>query len=115
MRPPLGSACLKGTPLTTASTSVLRRTLTATAVAGSTAALVLAGISSASAHVGVTPDKTTANSYALLTFGIPHGCEKSGTTKVTITLLVPAPGRGTGSARPQGTGAVRDGHGCRCR
>jgi uncharacterized protein YcnI len=47
---------------------------------------MLAGISGASAHVGVTPDKTTANSSALLTFGIPHGCEDSGTTKVTITL-----------------------------
>ena len=70
----------------TVSTSLLRRTLTATAVAGGTAALMLAGISGASAHVGVTPDKTTANSYALLTFGIPHGCEESGTTKVTITL-----------------------------
>ena len=65
---------------------VLRRTLTATAVAGGTAALMLAGLSGASAHVGVTPDKTDANSYALLTFGIPHGCEDSGTTKVTITL-----------------------------
>ncbi len=70
----------------TVSIPVLRRTLTATAVAGGTAALMLAGISGASAHVGVTPDKTTANSYALLTFGIPHGCEESGTTKVTITL-----------------------------
>ena len=70
----------------TFSLPVLRRTLTATAVAGGTAALMLAGISGASAHVGVTPDKTTANSYALLTFGIPHGCEESGTTKVTITL-----------------------------
>lgn len=70
----------------TSSIYVLRRTLTATAVAGGTAALMLAGISGASAHVGVTPDKTTANSYALLTFGIPHGCEESGTTKVTITL-----------------------------
>jgi uncharacterized protein YcnI len=70
----------------TSSIPVLRRTLTAAAVAGGTAALMLAGISGASAHVGVTPDKTTANSYALLTFGIPHGCEESGTTKVTITL-----------------------------
>lgn len=66
--------------------SVLRRTLTATAVAGGTAALMLAGISGASAHVGVTPDKTAANSYALLTFGVPHGCDTSGTTKLTITL-----------------------------
>lgn len=63
-----------------------RRTLSATAVAGGTAALMLAGITAASAHVGVTPDKTDANSYALLTFGIPHGCDESGTTKVTITL-----------------------------
>lgn len=47
---------------------------------------MLAGISGASAHVGITPDKTTANSYALLTFGVPHGCEASGTTKITITL-----------------------------
>lgn len=70
----------------TASTSLLRRALTATAVTGGTAALMLAGMSGASAHVGVTPDKTTANSYALLTFGIPHGCDESGTTKVTITL-----------------------------
>ena len=66
--------------------SVLRRALSGTAVAGGTAALMLAGISGASAHVGITPDKTTANSYALLTFGIPHGCDTSGTTKVTITL-----------------------------
>jgi uncharacterized protein YcnI len=63
-----------------------RRALSATAVAGGTAALMLAGVTAASAHVGVTPDKTDANSYALLTFGIPHGCDGSGTTKVTITL-----------------------------
>lgn len=67
-------------------TSAIRRSVTATAVAGGTAALMLAGMSGASAHVGVTPDKTDANSYALLTFGIPHGCDESGTTKVTITL-----------------------------
>jgi periplasmic copper chaperone A len=70
----------------TAHKSTLRRTLSATAVAGGTAALMLAGISGASAHVGVSPDKTSANSSALLTFAIPHGCEESGTTKVTITL-----------------------------
>lgn len=64
----------------------LRRTLSATAVTGGTAALMLAGITGASAHVGITPDKTAANSYALLTFGVPHGCDASGTTKVTITL-----------------------------
>jgi periplasmic copper chaperone A len=66
--------------------SVLRRTASVAAAAGGTVALMLAGISGASAHVGVTPDKTSANSYALLTFGISHGCEESGTTKITITL-----------------------------
>lgn len=67
-------------------TSSLRRTLSATAIAGGTAALMMAGLAGASAHVSVTPDKTTANSYALLTFGVPHGCDTSGTTKLTINL-----------------------------
>jgi uncharacterized protein YcnI len=66
--------------------SPLRRALTSTAVAGGTAALMLAGISAASAHVGATPDTTAANSNALLTFAIPHGCGESGTTKMSITL-----------------------------
>ncbi|UVJ40225.1 YcnI family protein [Arthrobacter sp. CJ23] len=64
----------------------LRRALSATAVAGGTAALMLAGLSAASAHVGIDPNKTEANSYALLTFGVPHGCDTFGTTKMTITL-----------------------------
>ncbi|MEW9872260.1 YcnI family protein [Arthrobacter sp. HS15c] len=67
-------------------TTTLRRTLTTAAAAAGTAAILLTGATGASAHVGVTPDKTAANSYALLTFGIPHGCEESGTTKVAITL-----------------------------
>lgn len=67
-------------------TSSLRRTLSATAIGGGTAALMMAGLAGASAHVSVTPDKTTANSYALLTFGVPHGCDTSGTTKLTINL-----------------------------
>lgn len=67
-------------------TPFLRRTLTAAAATGSAAALLLAAAGGAAAHVGVTPDKTSANSYALLTFGIPHGCDGSGTTKVSITL-----------------------------
>ncbi|TLM74972.1 YcnI family protein [Pseudarthrobacter sp. NamB4] len=67
-------------------TPFLRRTLTAAAATGSAAALLLAAAGGAAAHVGVTPDKTSANSYALLTFGIPHGCDGSGTTKVAITL-----------------------------
>ncbi|CAM3230740.1 hypothetical protein PSET11_00874 [Arthrobacter ulcerisalmonis] len=66
--------------------TLIRRTLAATAATAATAALLLAAAGGASAHVGVTPDKTSANSYALLTFGVPHGCEESPTTKVAITL-----------------------------
>jgi periplasmic copper chaperone A len=67
-------------------TPALRRTLETAAATASAAALLLAAAGGASAHVGVTPDKTDANSYALLTFAIPHGCDTSGTTKVAITL-----------------------------
>ena len=67
-------------------TSLLRRALSTSAATGAAAALLLTGAAAASAHVGVTPDKTDAGSYALLTFGIPHGCDTSPTTKVTITL-----------------------------
>jgi uncharacterized protein YcnI len=67
-------------------TTALRRTLTPAAAAAGAAFLLLSAATGASAHVGVNPDKTAANSYALLTFGIPHGCEESGTTKVAITL-----------------------------
>ena len=66
--------------------SSLRRALSATGIAGGTAALMMAGLAGASAHVSINPDKTTANSYALLTFGVPHGCDTSGTTKLTINL-----------------------------
>ncbi|MGX1162458.1 uncharacterized protein YcnI [Arthrobacter sp. SLBN-100] len=67
-------------------TSTLRRTLQTTAATGAAAALLLAVAAGASAHVGVTPDKTDAGSYALLTFSIPHGCDTSATTKVAIRL-----------------------------
>ncbi|GAA3319231.1 YcnI family copper-binding membrane protein [Arthrobacter ramosus] len=66
--------------------SSLRCALSATGIAGGTAALMMAGLAGASAHVSINPDKTTANSYALLTFGVPHGCDTSGTTKLTINL-----------------------------
>ncbi|MDQ0729530.1 YcnI family copper-binding membrane protein [Arthrobacter sp. B1I2] len=67
-------------------TPFLCRTLTTSAAVAGSAALLLAAAGGASAHVGVTPDKTDAGSYALLTFGIPHGCDTSPTTKVAITL-----------------------------
>ncbi|MEA3551699.1 YcnI family protein [Pseudarthrobacter sp. C1] len=67
-------------------TPFLRRALKTSAATGGAAMLLLAAAGGAAAHVGVTPDKTSANSYALLTFAVPHGCDGSGTTKVAITL-----------------------------
>ncbi|MFD5278594.1 YcnI family protein [Pseudarthrobacter sp. NPDC058362] len=67
-------------------TPSIRRFVAATAATGGAAALLLSMAGGASAHVGVTPDTTDAGQYALLTFGIPHGCEEAGTTKVAITL-----------------------------
>lgn len=49
-------------------------------------ALSIGGALAASAHVSVSADKTTAGSYALLTFGVPHGCDGSATTKVAIRI-----------------------------
>ncbi|NGM15097.1 YcnI family protein [Verrucosispora sp. WMMA2044] len=40
----------------------------------------------AAAHVTVSPSVTTAGSYTVLTFGVPHGCDKSATTKVSIKM-----------------------------
>nr|WP_245827878.1 YcnI family protein [Sinomonas mesophila] len=47
---------------------------------------MLAGAGAASAHVGVDPSTTEAGGYALLSFGVPHGCGSSPTTKVAISL-----------------------------
>lgn len=53
-----------------------------------TGALAVVGLTAgaASAHVTVTPSTTTAGAYTVLTFGVPHGCEGSPTTKVSIGL-----------------------------
>jgi uncharacterized protein YcnI len=40
----------------------------------------------ASAHVTARPDTTAAGAYALVTFGVPHGCEGSSTTRVSIEI-----------------------------
>ena len=60
-------------------------TLTALSIAGAVALAVAAPLS-ASAHVGVEPSNTAAGSYSLLTFAVPHGCDASSTTKVTIDI-----------------------------
>ena len=72
------------------STSLLRAAARATARTGvlvaGIGALTLGGALAASAHVSVSPDQTAAGSYALLTFGVPHGCDGSPTTKVAIKI-----------------------------
>lgn len=60
------------------------------------AVLVVAGALPAAAHVTVSPDTTDAGAYALLTFAVPHGCDGSPTTKVTINL----PDEGIGPVTP---------------
>jgi len=64
----------------------MRKTLRAVGAASLTAGLVVVGAGAASAHVTVTPDTTEAGAYALLTFGVPHGCGDSPTTTVSIQV-----------------------------
>ena len=40
----------------------------------------------ASAHVTITPSTTAAGAFAVLTVSVPHGCEGSPTTRVTISM-----------------------------
>lgn len=55
-------------------------------IAGGVAVLSVAGALAADAHVSVSADTTAAGSYALLTFGVPHGCDGSATTKIAIKI-----------------------------
>src|SRR5690625_1593978 len=49
-------------------------------------ALTFGGTTAANAHVGLTPRNTEAGSYTVLEFGIPHGCDGSSTTEVSIQI-----------------------------
>ncbi|MGN7701647.1 YcnI family copper-binding membrane protein [Cellulosimicrobium sp. 22601] len=64
----------------------MRKTLRAVGAAALTTGIVVVGAGAAAAHVTVTPDTTDAGAYALLTFGVPHGCGDSPTTKVSIQV-----------------------------
>jgi periplasmic copper chaperone A len=67
--------------------SVVRRRVAQLGVVALTAVGWMAlSASSASAHVTVTPSETAAGAYTVLTFSVPHGCEKSATTKVSIKM-----------------------------
>lgn len=63
-------------------TTARRVTLSALAAAG----LVALGTVSASAHVTITPSTTVAGATAVLRVEIPHGCEESATTGLTIRM-----------------------------
>lgn len=64
----------------------LRRALRLAAGTAGAALLTLGLATGASAHVTVTPGEATADSYAVLTFGVPHGCDGSATTEVAIQI-----------------------------
>lgn len=65
----------------------LRRTIGLGAVASTLSLGVLALTAGpAGAHVGITPSTTAAGAYAVLTVSVPHGCEGSPTTEVTIRI-----------------------------
>lgn len=67
-------------------TRLLSRTLLTGFVAG---AAVIGMSGPAAAHVGVSAADTTAGSYTLLTFSVPHGCEGEATTAVAIQIPEP--------------------------
>lgn len=51
-----------------------------------TVALAALGTTSASAHVTITPSTTAAGATAVLRVEVPHGCEGSATTGLTIRM-----------------------------
>ena len=58
-------------------------------IAGISALLVGAGIvlaGPASAHVSISPGEGAAGEYTVATVSVPHGCDGSATTKVTIQV-----------------------------
>jgi uncharacterized protein YcnI len=57
-----------------------------TIAAAMAAAALGAAAPSASAHVTVAPAEAPADSYAKLTFGVPHGCGGSPTTRLRIHI-----------------------------
>jgi uncharacterized protein YcnI len=49
-------------------------------------AAALAVVPPAAAHVTVSPGEATADGYALLEFTVPHGCEESPTTSISVKV-----------------------------
>jgi periplasmic copper chaperone A len=65
----------------------VRRTCARLGAAACAAGLLTLGLAApASAHVTVAPSDTAAGAYTVLTFSVPHGCEGSPTTGITIQI-----------------------------
>lgn len=65
----------------------VRRTLARLGATTGAAGLLTLGLAApASAHVTVSPSDTGAGAYTVLTFSVPHGCEGSPTTGITIQM-----------------------------
>jgi periplasmic copper chaperone A len=64
----------------------LKKTLIAGSALTAGALLAVAVPLSASAHVSVNPSSTAAGSYSVLTFALPHGCDGSATTAISIDI-----------------------------
>ncbi len=65
----------------------VRRTLARLGATAGAAGLLTLGLAApASAHVTVTPSDTAAGAFVVLTFSVPHGCDGSATTGITIQV-----------------------------
>ncbi len=71
---------------TTSATSTARGLRRGLAVGAVAAGAVVASATGALAHVSVTPTVTEAGAYSLLTFAVPHGCDGSPTTRISIEV-----------------------------
>ncbi|MCL8024493.1 YcnI family protein [Nocardioides bruguierae] len=66
--------------------SSTRRTARLAVLPGAVAAALLLPAAPAAAHVGITPDTTAADAYAVVEVAVPHGCDGSPTTSVAISV-----------------------------
>ncbi|MHA7293047.1 YcnI family copper-binding membrane protein [Arthrobacter sp. HLT1-21] len=68
-----------------------RRTVSASALAVTTAGLMALGLGTASAHVNVSPASTTAGGYTQLNFSVPSESDTALTEKIEIQLPTDTP------------------------
>ena len=71
------------------------RTSTRVSVVAVLGAALLAVATAAQAHVEASPEKVKAETTAVISFHVPHGCAGSPTTSITIRLPL-----GVGTATP---------------